>query len=410
MNLNYKDIELIMQTLKSDSFYLFDSKLFENNFRLFKNEFLSRYPNLIIGYSYKTNYLPRICKIANRAGAYAEVVSNLEYNLAETLCPDTKIIYNGPLKSQSSLEKALLANQIVNLDSFYELEYLDLISKNHPDKNFKVGLRCTFNLKNESPSRFGFDSNNGNINSAFNRVNALPNFKVSGLHCHFSANDNSESSYIERCKKVISIADSLFLDSDPEYIDIGGGFYSNMKPELLKTLKIKEATTFNTYAKEITTIFNHRYPQQNVTLIIEPGRALVANTIAFFCTVKDIKKIGKTNIALVSAGIHNIKPQGSRINLPFELLSHNNDAKIVRNSYDLVGYTCMESDILFKDYIGNISVSDILKYDNMGAYVNVFKPPFISGQYPIINLENDKEINILKRAADHTDFLNTYTY
>ena len=53
----------------------------------------------IIGYSYKTNYLPSLIKEMSNLGAYAEVVSRLEYDLALKIgVKPNKIIFNGPLK------------------------------------------------------------------------------------------------------------------------------------------------------------------------------------------------------------------------------------------------------------------------------------------------------------------------
>ena len=65
-----------------DAFYLLDSKQFRSNYTELKNAFSSIYSNFNIAYSYKTNYTPRLCKIVNELGGYAEVVSEMEAALA----------------------------------------------------------------------------------------------------------------------------------------------------------------------------------------------------------------------------------------------------------------------------------------------------------------------------------------
>ena len=61
-----------------DAFYILDSKKFNNNFIELSNAFKTIYPNFNIAYSYKTNYTPKLCKIVNKNGGYAEVVSEME--------------------------------------------------------------------------------------------------------------------------------------------------------------------------------------------------------------------------------------------------------------------------------------------------------------------------------------------
>jgi diaminopimelate decarboxylase len=58
-----------------DSFYLFDAAVFKRNFDDFTRAFKSHYNRLAIAYSYKTNYLPRLCRLVHGWGGYAEVVS-----------------------------------------------------------------------------------------------------------------------------------------------------------------------------------------------------------------------------------------------------------------------------------------------------------------------------------------------
>ena len=81
-------MELNQSTISSlrdcygDAFYLLDSEQFRHNFLELKSTFESIYPFFNIAYSYKTNYTPKFCKIVNELGGYAEVVSEMEVELA----------------------------------------------------------------------------------------------------------------------------------------------------------------------------------------------------------------------------------------------------------------------------------------------------------------------------------------
>ena len=79
-----------------DAFYLLDSEQFRSNFLELKECFSSIYPNFNIAYSYKTNYIPKLCKIVNELGGYAEVVSEMEMELALRVgVVPKRIIWNG---------------------------------------------------------------------------------------------------------------------------------------------------------------------------------------------------------------------------------------------------------------------------------------------------------------------------
>lgn len=65
-----------------DAFYLLDSEQFKKNYLELKNAFSELYSNFNIAYSYKTNYTPKLCKIVNELEGYAEVVSEMEAELA----------------------------------------------------------------------------------------------------------------------------------------------------------------------------------------------------------------------------------------------------------------------------------------------------------------------------------------
>ena len=83
MELDYNKLTEIELESNSTGFYIFDEEKYKLNLINFKNEFIKKYDNVLLGYSYKTNYTPYLCKIAKDNGAYAEVVSHMEYQIAK---------------------------------------------------------------------------------------------------------------------------------------------------------------------------------------------------------------------------------------------------------------------------------------------------------------------------------------
>ena len=99
-----------------DAFYLLDSEQFQKNFIELRDTFRSIYPNFNIAYSYKTNYTPKFCKLVDKMGGYAEVVSEMEMEIALRCgVKHNRIIWNGPIKNSQKLEEFLVATMLTVL-------------------------------------------------------------------------------------------------------------------------------------------------------------------------------------------------------------------------------------------------------------------------------------------------------
>ena len=133
----------ILQDLErkhGECFYLLDLSKFKENYTQFLDCFRAIYPNTNIGYSYKTNYIPKLCKSVLDLGGYAEVVSQMEYDLAIKIgVPPLKIIFNEPLKYTQDLERAVLAGSIVNLDSIQEVHIIEELAQRLPKQQILWG-------------------------------------------------------------------------------------------------------------------------------------------------------------------------------------------------------------------------------------------------------------------------------
>lgn len=406
------DILEELSDIYGESFYLLDSQRFERNYEEFLKAFRDFYPKTFIAYSYKTNYIPKLCALINRKGGYAEVVSEMEFDLAIKLgVPPQKIIFNGPYKNEETIEKCLLGGGIVNLDSFYEVDIVEKIAQDNPKINMSVGIRCNFDIGNPMPSRFGFDTDRKNFHHAFDRLKKIENIYIKGLHCHFP-NRNIES-YIIRIDKMLQLSNHLFSFLPPEFIDIGGGFCGKMDESLKEQFKYR-VPSYQEYAEVIATKFRDFYQHldesKKPNLLLEPGTALVADTMKFVVKVIDIKIIRDKVIATVSGSKYNIIPTSSNINLPIKIYRNPEDCCHEEyESVDIAGYTCIEDDYLYKGYKGSLKRGDYIVFDNVGSYSIVLKPPFILPNCPIIEYNpKKKSYEIIKRREETEDIFRTF--
>jgi diaminopimelate decarboxylase len=398
-----------------ESFYLLDSQRFERNYNEFLKAFRDLYPKTFIAYSYKTNYIPKLCALIDRKGGNAEVVSEMEFDLAIKLgVSPQKIIFNGPYKNEKTIKKCLQGGGIVNLDSFYEIDIVEKIAHDNPEINMSIGIRCNFDIGDSVTSKFGFDIDRDDFYHAFDRLKRIENITIKGIHCHFP-NRNIES-YIIRVDKMLHLSNQLF-SSPPEFIDLGGGFVGKMNELLKKEFKYK-VSSYQEYAEAIAAKFRDFYQyldeSEKPKLLLEPGTALVADTMKFVVKVIDIKTIRNKIIATVSGSKYNIIPTSAGgINLPITVYqkSENDRCYGEYDSIDIAGYTCMENDYLYRGYKGSLKRGDYIVFDNVGSYSIVLKPPFILPNCPIIEYNPKKDsYEIIKRKEETEDIFRTFNF
>jgi diaminopimelate decarboxylase len=406
------DFERIEALLSHDqeSYYVLFPERFERNWHRFHRAFADIYANVRVAYSYKTNYTPLLCALVDRCRGYAEVVSGLEYELARRVGVDPRdVIFNGPYKGGPALERALLAGSVVNIDSVHELEAVERVARCAPDDELRVGVRCAVVPAGSSSTRFGFDVTRPEFVDALERLRRIPNVALAGLHCHAMPSDRSAAAYGDLAKRVVEVAVRNFTTDPPACINLGGGFYSPMSPHLQASLGIVPPS-YEEYAAEIAGAMQAEWAgdASGPQLVLEPGMAVVADAQLFVCKVVDVKTIEDRNVAQVSGSVYNIRPTKSRRQQPFSVYPNADERALAINGpVDIVGYTCMEDDVLYHDYDGRLARGDRIVFENVGAYTLVLAPPFILPQAPVIAVSGG-EVQIAREAGSFDEFFGSF--
>ncbi len=387
-----------------DAFYLLDSTQFTNNFLELKKCFSNIYPNFNIAYSYKTNYTPKLCKIVNELGGYAEVVSEMEMELALKVGVDfKKIIWNGPIKNPNKVETFLISGGTINIDSLEELPTIQEIASNHKDIILNVGIRCNYDVEDGVISRFGFDIGSDDFQTVLEFIKNQPNLNLINLQCHFAKRQIEY--WPARAEGMVKIIDKIGIV--PERIDLGGGIFGKME-DALKSQFSFPIPDYSEYANAAATIVSDYFCQSDKKpeLIIEPGSALVGDCMKFVGTVKTIKVVRGKSIASVLGSQKNISMTG--VNPPIQIIAMGGEQKDYSN-LDLVGFTCIESDTLYKNYSGTLAIGDAVVISNCGSYSLVMKPPFILPNFPVLDICGE-EVEVIKRAETFDDIFRTFNF
>ena len=397
----------IIEQLRSEygeAFYLLDSAQFRMNFAELKTAFNNIYPNWNIAYSYKTNYTPKLCKIVNELGGYAEVVSEMELEIAKRVgCKMDRVIWNGPIKDVPIMEQFLLDVGTINIDSIEELEQVQDIHNRHADKLIHVGIRCNYDVNDGVVSRFGFDIDGAEFMEAVKFATTTKNVKFINFQCHFAKRQIAY--WPARAKGMVDLIDRLGII--PERIDIGGGLFGKMADSLRAQFSC-EIPDYEAYAKAAAQVFADYFADKDVKpeLLIEPGSAVVGDCMKFIGTVKTIKNVRGKWIATVLGSQKNISMTG--INPPMEVIAMGGEQKEYKD-LDFVGFTCIEGDVLYHNYTGKLAHQDAIVISNCGSYSLVMKPLFILPNFPVLDISEGKT-EVIKRAEDFDDLFHTFVF
>ena len=391
-----------------DAFYLLDTEQFELNFHELLKAFRKYYPETYIAYSYKTNYTPRLCRMVDDMGGYAEVVSDMELEIARRIgVPYSKVHFNGPVKNFEAVREVILGGGIVNLDDYVEVPAITELAAQHPDMTINVGLRCNFQINDGTLSRFGFDVEKKEFSELVAHLTGIGNIRIAGLHCHFASRRGE--TWKPRAEGICRLADELCPEL-PDHVDLGGGLFGKMKNSLKAQFGM-HIPTYKEYAQEAAATIAQHFGgcEHQPQLFIEPGSALVGDAMRFAARVKSIKDIRGKKIATLMGSIYNINPTLNKKNPPLTVM---HDETLPTSEYadlDFAGFTCIESDYLYRGYNGPLSLGDFVVFENVGSYSVVLKPPFILPNFPILELREGR-IDVIKRQETFDDLFHTYTF
>ena len=124
----------------------------------------------------------------------------------------------------------------------------------------------------------------------------------------------------------------------------------------------------------------------------------------FVGTVKTIKNIRGKSFATVLGSQKNISMTG--VNPPIEIINMSNEQDEYKD-LDFVGFTCIESDVIYRNFNGKLAINDAIVISNCGSYSLVMKPPFILPNFAVLDVSEGKT-EVIKRAENFEDVFHTF--
>lgn len=399
-------IDDIMDQYGSPVFIL-SEKTIRETYRSAYRSFSTRYPKVQFAWSYKTNYLDAVCRIFHQEGSWAEVVSGFEYEKAlDNNVPGSKIIFNGPDKSEKDLIRAIENNSLIHIDHFDELFTILEISEKI-DKRPQIALRVNVDTGIIPQwDRFGFNYENGEALSAINRILSGGKLDLVGLHIHIGTYITMSKAYATAIKKLAEFTNLIYerFQVSINYIDIGGGFASQNTLHGAYMPATDTTPSYDDYAHAITTaLTSAKFPNNELpTLILETGRALIDDAGWLAGTVLANKRLADGNRAMVI---------DTGVNLLFTAFWYDHEIYPVHETSfqseptSIFGPLCMNIDVIRK----NISFPLLKKGDRfvikrVGAYTMTQWMQFITYRPNIVLIDENGQVHIIRKEEDKEVF------
>jgi diaminopimelate decarboxylase len=341
----------------------------------FRAEWEAAWPEVDVAYSYKTNRLGAFLHALHADGAAAEVVCGAEYAMARDLVgvEGARIIVNGPAKPPELLRRAAADGALVIVDSLDELERAAAVGVR------RAGLRVA-QPGFSGLTRFGIPA--ADIVAAGRRAAAL-GLDVEALSVHLVSTDltapltperslagavavtwpGPPRAHAEAAATLARLAGALAGEGVAiDALDLGGGFPA--APAVAAHA-----------AAAAQALRGHGFAGR---VVLEPGRALVADAVDLACTVVATKALPDgRRCAVVDAGT-NLVP-GALWGWPrVEALGRatgSGDASSSR--WLLSGPLCLNVDVLHRAAdLGDVRAGDVLVVRDVGAYQQAHSTQF----------------------------------
>jgi diaminopimelate decarboxylase len=255
-----------------------------DRYRAFAAAWRSEWPDVRVAYSYKANRTPAILRVLAEKGAGHQVSSEAEYGMARTIgeADGRSIVVHGPAKTPELLERAAADGALVVVDTLDELRRVAAAGIT------RVGIRVCLPGVGHGTSHFGVPL--AEMQMAPRQAAGL-GLRFEALAVHLvSAGFDRPLAEIDRLASALVVKWPLPPDRfataarmlaglagriGVPVIDVGGGFPPAPQEAM--------------YARAVTGAIGGAGFEGRV--LVEPGRALVADAVDLACTVTAVKRL-----------------------------------------------------------------------------------------------------------------------
>ena len=354
------DIKTLVQKYNTP-LYVYDFNNISDRYQELKSAFEGK--KSLVAYAVKSNSNLAVIRHLAKLGAGADCVSIGEVKRAlKAGIEKYKIIFSGVGKLDSEIREALKRDiLLLNLESEAEMKRVEIIAK-ELGVEARISIRVNPNVDPKThpyistglhENKFGVS-----IDSAkrmYIYAKKSENLNPIGIHFHIGSQLTELSPIREACEIVADLVRSLkAIDIDIKFFDIGGGLGVVYNNEI--TINPKD------YALNIV----QSIKGLSVTVVMEPGRYIMANSGIFLTRVLYEKQNGSKRFVIVDGAMNDLlRPSLYNAYHKIEAVLKEGETTLA----DVVGPVCESGDFLGKDVaLPPLEHNDILVVHSTGAY------------------------------------------
>ncbi|HQZ46384.1 MAG TPA: diaminopimelate decarboxylase [Usitatibacteraceae bacterium] len=318
----------------------------------------------LVCYAVKANSNLAVLGILARLGSGFDIVSGGELARVQAAGGSAeRVIFSGVGKTEAEIGAALAAGiRCFNVESEPELERLDAIAgamgrrapvslRVNPDVDARTHPYISTGLKG---NKFGIAHDRAL--AAYDLAAGLANLEVTGIDCHIGSQILDMAPLEEALERVVELAAAVAARGIPiRHIDLGGGLGIRYREE-------EEAIDIGRWCRAVVA----RLAGTGLSLVLEPGRAIVGNAGVLLSRVEYLKLDKSRRFAIVDASMSElIRPALYEAWHGIEPLATLGRPEA---DYDVVGPVCESSDVLGTDRRLAIAPGDGIAILSAGAY------------------------------------------
>ncbi len=354
------DIKTLVQKYNTP-LYVYDFNNIASRYKELKESFEGK--KSLVAYAVKSNSNLAVIRHLAKLGAGADCVSIGEVNRAlKAGVKKYKIIFSGVGKLDSEIREALEKDiLLLNLESEAEMKRVEIIAK-------ELGVEARISIRvnpNVDPKTHPYISTGLHENKFGVSIDSAKRMYIYakkskylnpiGIHFHIGSQLTELSPIREACEIVADLVRSLkAIDIDIKFFDIGGGLGVVYNEE--ETIDPKE------YALNIV----QSIKGLDLTIVMEPGRYIMANAGIFLTRVLYEKRNGNKRFVIVDGAMNDLL-RPSLYNAYHKIEAVQKDGE--KSGADVVGPVCESGDFLGKSVpLPPLEHNDILVVHSAGAY------------------------------------------
>lgn len=389
--------------------YVVDTKWIKHQCSTFKNYFTGETAQTEVIYASKAFLNLAMCQLIKEQGLSLDVVSGGElFTAIKADFPAEKIYFHGNNKTVEELIMALnygVKHIVVDHEMEMDmLQYLCSEMNKHVDVLIRInpGIEAhtheyiqTANLD----SKFGISSEEEHICDVVSKLRDSYYLHLKGFHYHIGSQITEVGSFIKAADTMTDFINKIrtYCGYETEVLNMGGGFgvyYSegDEAPDLMSLLpEIVKATEKMCIDKKI------KLPK----LLIEPGRAIVANAGTTLYKIGATKlTAGGKDYVFVDGGMAD-NPRTALYDAVYEAAIANRMNDFSDKLYTVAGKCCESGDILIKNILlPSAKRNDFLAVATTGAYNYSMASHYNRLRKPaVVMVENGNSKVIVKRET-----------